>query len=115
MTDLTDLREAAEKKRTWMGGLHSLVSRLRSRSRTETFVRGSLAPELLRRSEEMLVEATDQLREDNATILSLLDRLERAEEALTKIARRANPENREAQWRIECDSAALSQAKEGAA
>ncbi len=50
MTDIVEELEA------FLSTAHTLRARLLSRSRSETFLPGSLAPELLRRSEELLGE-----------------------------------------------------------
>jgi hypothetical protein len=57
------VEDLIKRLRDWMGDVHTLKSRLYSRSRTEFFVPGSLAPELLRRSEEMCDEVIENTRE----------------------------------------------------
>ena len=66
--------------RDWLGGVHLLRSRLAARSRTEFFMRGSLVPELLRRSEEMCAEsveevgkAADEIERLRAALLEIID------------------------------------------
>jgi hypothetical protein len=53
----------ADKLRDAQSTAHTLRHRLAGRSRSETFLPGSLAPELLRRSEEALAELTDAINE----------------------------------------------------
>jgi hypothetical protein len=55
--------ELVKQLRDWLGSVHTLKSRLASRSRTEFYVPGSVAPELLRRSEEMCDEVVEQVRD----------------------------------------------------
>lgn len=49
-----EIKKAAEQLSCDLSRADTLVLRLKSRSRTEYFYPGSLAPELLRRSEEEL-------------------------------------------------------------
>jgi len=61
-------REMIERARKWLEDVHMLKGRLSARSRTEVFYPGSLAPELLRRSEEMLGETIDRVHELTAAL-----------------------------------------------
>lgn len=80
MSDPT-IDELKERTISWLGGVHTLRSRLSGRSRAEIFYPGSIAPELLRRSEEILAEVVEHARET-------IDVLEHAERAIAA-ARRA--------------------------
>jgi hypothetical protein len=63
--------DAPELARNWLGNANRIIARLQSRQRTEIFMPGSLAPELMRRSEDELLEGV-------LTVLSLIDELEQA-------------------------------------
>lgn len=60
---MTDFKAIADELENTLVNMHGLRHRLASRSRTEFFMPGSLAPELLRRSQEQLEEATAPMRD----------------------------------------------------